>query len=135
MTEDKKLKDMFPEVPPFLKILNLIEAYPKDKQYYCLFEPTKELTHTNGKIVQGGFVAGMLDNCMAQQLIYISNGKKIPLTLDIDVKFFEICSPAKVEVYSSIAKEGKSIIFTEAKLYQNNKLIASATATNKMISI
>ncbi|NCW58619.1 MAG: thioesterase, partial [Proteobacteria bacterium] len=30
-------------------------------------------------------------------------------------------------------KEGRSICFTEASLYQNDKLIATSSATNKMV--
>ena len=46
-------------------------------------------------VVQGGFVTGMLDCCMAQFLIYKAKGKQIPLTLDIDVKVFKaMCSRA-----------------------------------------
>ena len=51
--------------------------------------PGEELTHSKGMVVKGGFVTGMLDCCMAQFLIYKAQGKQIPLTLDIDVKFTE----------------------------------------------
>ena len=84
-------------------------------------------------IVQGGFVTGMLDACMAQFIIFKYRGTKIPLTLDIDVKFFMPCAPGDVRVISKITKEGKSISFTEAKLFQNGQLIAISTATNKIV--
>ena len=84
-------------------------------------------------VVQGGFVTGMLDCCMAQFLIYKSKGKQIPLTLDIDVKFLRPCTPGAVKTVAKITKEGRSICFTEAVLYQNNKIIATSTATNKIV--
>ena len=43
------------------------------------------------------------------------------------------CAPGDVRVVSKIIKEGKSISFTEAKLFQNDQLIAISTATNKIV--
>jgi len=42
-------------------------------------------------------------------------------------------TPGDVRVISKITKEGKSISFTEAKLFQNDQLIAISTATNKIV--
>ena len=136
MTSEKDLSDSFKdkEVPPFLEILGFKGAkLLDDESFVCDFSPSVDLTHSNGMIVQGGFVTGMLDACMAQFIIYKYHGQKIPLTLDIDVKFFMPCAPGDVRAISKITKEGKSISFTEAKLYQNNKLIAISTATNKIV--
>ena len=93
-----------------------------------------ELTHSNGLVIQGGFVTGMLDCCMAQFLIYKARGKQIPLTLDIDVKFLRPCAPGPVTTIAKIIKEGKSICFTEAVLYQDDIIVATSSATNKMVS-
>ena len=84
-------------------------------------------------VVQGGFVTGMLDCCLAQFLNYKAKGKQIPLTLDIDVKFLRPCAPGSLKTIANITKEGRSICFTEAALYQNDKLIATSSATNKMV--
>jgi len=120
--------------PPFLKIFGFTEAiYSEDqKTYTCYFEPTEDLTHSAGTIVQGGFVSGMLDTSMAQHIIFLTKGEMTGLTLDIDVKFYKPCAPGSVEAISKIIQFGKSIAFTEAQLFQNGKLIASATATNKL---
>ena len=131
-TED--ISKNFKEIPPFLKVFALSSAYPSaNETFTCEFNPSEELTHSNGMVVQGGFVTGMLDCCMAQFLIYKAEGKQIPLTLDIDVKFYKPCAPGPVKVISKIVKEGRSICFTEAFLYQNDVLIAGSTATNKIV--
>tara|TARA_E500000178_G_C16807348_1_gene655345 strand:+ start:59 stop:478 length:420 start_codon:yes stop_codon:yes gene_type:complete len=131
----KEISEFFREVPPFLKVFNITNAYPTDdNQFIVEFNPGKELSHSNGMVVQGGFVTGMLDCCMAQFLIYKSKGKHIPLTLDIDVKFLRPCSPGPVKTVARITKEGKSICFTEAVLYQNDILIATSSATNKIVN-
>ena len=135
MSDQKEdISAIFTETPPFLKIFNITDAYPGDDDGFIVeFNPGVELTHTNGMVVQGGFVTGMLDCCMAQFLIYKSKGKQIPLTLDIDVKFLRPCAPGPLKTVAMIIKEGRSICFTEAVLYQNDKIIATSSATNKMV--
>ena len=94
---NKDISEFFREVPPFLKVFNITNAYPTDDdQFIVEFSPGEELTHSNGMVVQGGFVTGMLDCCMAQFLIYKAKGKQIPLTLDIDVKFLRPCASVYV---------------------------------------
>ena len=56
-----------------------------------------------------------------------------PLTLNINVKFLLPCRPSMVKVIASIEREGKSIIFTNAKMFQNKELIATASSINKLI--
>lgn len=84
-------------------------------------------------IVQGGFIAGMLDASMAQYILNLYEFKVNPLSLDIDVKYLLPCRPNKVEVNSKILKMGKSIAFTSAELIQDEKLVATATSTIKLI--
>ena len=132
--QNKDISAFFTEIPPFLKIFNLTSAYPTDDDKFIVeFNPGIELTHSNGMVVQGGFVTGMLDSCMAQFLIYRSKGKQIPLTLDIDVKFLRPCAPGPLKTIATITKEGNSICFTDAALYQNDVLIATSSATNKLV--
>jgi len=45
------------------------------------------------------------------------------------------CRPSPVEARARVLKMGKSIVFTTAELFQNDKLIAIATATNKLTDI
>ena len=135
---NKNLNDIFKEVPPFLKIFGFKGAsIAEDKNSFtCIFNPSTDLTHSNGTIVQGGFVSGMLDSAMAQFIIFLSEGKRLPLTLDMTTTFLLPCEPNKeIEAVSTIIKNGKSIVFTEAKLFQEGKLIALASASNKIINL
>lgn len=123
--------------PEFLDILGFEECSYDDinEIYSCVFNPSIVLTHSNGTIVQGGFVAGMLDSAMAQFILNLHEFKVNPLSLDIDVKYLLPCKPARLEVNAKILKMGKSIAFTSAKLYQDGNLVATATATNKLITL
>ena len=129
-------KKFFREIPEFLKVLGFENGYydENNHEWVTEFLPSEDLTHSNGSIVQGGFVTGMLDAAMAQCIMFKSNGEDLPLTLDIDVKFLNSCIPDhKVTSRAKIIKQGKSIVFTSANLFQNDDLIATASASNKII--
>ena len=51
------------------------------------FQAIYDFTHSDGEVVQGGFVTGMLDAPMAHLLMGLFNFKVIPMTLDINVSF------------------------------------------------
>ena len=134
MSED--YKKFFKEIPEFLKVLGFKNGYydESNHEWVTEFLPSEDLTHSNGSIVQGGFVTGMLDAAMAQCIMFKSNGEDLPLTLDIDVKFLNSCIPDhKVTSRAKIIKQGKSIVFTSANLIQKDDLIATASASNKII--
>ena len=102
---NKNLTDIFKEVPPFLEIFGFKGAsIAEDKNSFtCIFNPSTDLTHSNGTIVQGGFVSGMLDSAMAQFIIFLSEGKRLPLTLDMTTTFLLPCEPNKeIEAVSTI---------------------------------
>ena len=131
-------KKFFREIPEFLKVLGFENGYydENNHEWVTEFLPSEDLTHSNGSIVQGGFVTGMLDAAMAQCIMFKSNGKDLPLTLDIDVKFLNSCIPDhKVTSRAKIIKQGKSIVFTSANLFQKDDLIATASASNKIIKL
>ena len=121
--------------PEFLDILGFKKSSFSNESsiYSCTFEPSEALTHSNCTIVQGGFIAGMLDSAMAQYILHLNELKVNPLTLNIDVTYLLPCKPAEVQVTSKILKAGKSIVFTTAELVQNGHLIATASATNKLV--
>jgi acyl-coenzyme A thioesterase PaaI-like protein len=138
LNELLNLSDVRLEAPPFLKILGFKGASIDEDHtsFVCKFLPSIELTHSNGTIVQGGFVAGMLDATMAQFMIVMSQGQRMPLTLDMTITYLLPCVPNQdIEVISTIIKNGRSIVFSEAKLYQSNKLVALSSAINKMVDM
>ena len=129
-------KKFFREIPEFLKVLGFENGYydENNHEWVTEFLPSEDLTHSNGSIVQGGFVTGMLDAAMAQCIMFKSNGEDLPLTLDIDVKFLNSCiRDHKVTSRAKIIKQGRSIVFTSANLFQRDDLIATASASNKII--
>ena len=99
------------------------------------FDVGKEFCHSGGKIIQGGFITAMLDTSMAHLLIFKTNGEYNPLTLNINVNFLAPGTPGKFISAATINKLGKSISFTSAELHQGDRLVATATATNKFLKL
>jgi len=123
--------------PEFLDIFGFKQSSFNDESgvFSCVFEPSEALTHSNGSIVQGGFIAGMLDSAMAQYILHLHEFKVNPLTLNIDVTYLLPCRPAQVQVTAKILRAGKSIVFTSAELTQDGNLVATASATNKLVPL
>ena len=127
----------FTDPPKFLSILGAqgFEYDAENESALMKFQVGEELTHSNGTIVQGGFITAMLDTSMAHLLILKGDGLINALTLCINVTFLASGRPGEFVASAKIGKLGRSVAFTSAELYQNDILVASATATNKLIKL
>ncbi|MFL2725038.1 MAG: PaaI family thioesterase [Gammaproteobacteria bacterium] len=125
------------EPPKFLSILGSKGFnYDKSKGIAEMkFLIGDDLTHSNGTIVQGGFITAMLDASMAHLLILKGESKINPLSLNVNVAFLAPGKPGEFVASSKIDRLGKSVAFTSATLHQGDLLIATASATNKLIQL
>lgn len=98
------------------------------------FEAIYDFTHSDGKVVQGGFVTGMLDAPMAHLLMGLFDFKIIPMTLDLNVSFLAPTRQGKLNCIAEVLQLGKSTAFMTSKLYQQDNLVASATSTVRLVS-
>lgn len=97
------------------------------------FETTTDFAHTNGTIVQGGFVTAMLDMTMAHLVMGLSDAALNPISLDINTSFVAPCPVGAHVCTARVIKLGRSIGFLAADLYTEDRLIASATSTVKLV--
>ena len=125
------------EPPKFLSMLGSqgFEYDAEADHASMTFVISKDLTHTNGTIVQGGFITAMLDAAMAHLIILKLNAQVNPLSLNINVNFVAPGAPGEFVASAKITKIGKSIAFTSAELFQGDMLVATATATNKLLKM
>ena len=125
----------FREPPKFLSMLGSqgFEFDELNDTSVMRFDISSDLTHSNGTIVQGGFITAMLDTTMAHLVILKRNGEVNVLSLNVNVNFVSVGAPGNFVASAKIIKMGKSIAFTSAELHQNDVLVATATATNKLI--
>ena len=97
------------------------------------FKTTIDFAHTNGSIVQGGFVTAMLDMTMAHLVLGLTDGKSNPISLDINTSFIAPC-PVGVHICNArVIRLGQSIGFLAADLYAEDLMLASATSTVKLV--
>ena len=88
----------------------------------------------SGSIVQGGFVAGMLDNAMAVAVIISGEELYSPATLELKVTYFKPASQGVNIAKGWIVRMGKSIAFLEAELHNSDgELLAKASSTARLI--
>ena len=98
------------------------------------FEAIYDFTHSDGQVVQGGFVTGMLDAPMAHLLMGLFDFKIIPMTLDLNVSFLAPTRQGKLNCIAEVLQLGKSTAFMTSKLFQQGVLVASATSTVRLVS-
>ena len=98
------------------------------------FQAIYDFTHSDGEVVQGGFVTGMLDAPMAHLLMGLFDFKIIPMTLDINVSFLAPTKQGKLVASAEVLQLGKSTAFMTSKLKQDGNLVASSTSTVRLVS-
>ena len=84
-------------------------------------------------VVQGGYISAMLDAVMAYTVIGLPDVRKMVSTLELKTSYISIGHPGLMIGKGMITKIGKSIVFLNGELFQNNNLIATATSTAKIL--
>ena len=116
--------------PECAKTLGLdIIAYDLDAHTVELgFEGRPEFANPIG-IVQGGFLSAMLDDCMGLASATVLNVGEFAPTLALTVQFHRPAKIGKLRGVGRVAMRGKDIFHLAGELFQNDKLVATATAT------
>jgi len=131
MSAEEFLKRISADWPPCVRILGgAAEAYdPERRELAMTYAPTHD--HCNsGDVVQGGFITAMLDATMAYAVLEADEGLA---TLEIKVSFIAVGRPGPMRCVGRPVNMGRSICFLEGELYQDDRLIATATTTGKLI--
>jgi acyl-CoA thioesterase len=115
--------------------LNVLRFQSEPPEIEIEFEAKYEFTHSEGQVVQGGFVAAMLDAPMAHLLMGLFEEPIVPMTLDINVSYLAPSKPGKLNCVAEVVQLGKSTAFMSSRLYQQEKLVATATSTVKIVPI
>ena len=93
------------------------------------FQAKTEFANPAGNI-QGGFLAAMLDDTMGPALAAtLAKGEFAP-TINLNVSFEKAARVGIViQGKGRVLKRGRELCFLAGELYQENQLVASATAT------
>ena len=120
--------------PAVTKLGGRVTAYDPDSGVLEMrFDLDESFCHS-GDIVQGGYIAGMLDASMAHAVFAHIKTFAVIATLEIKVSYLEIARPGRLTARGEIVRLGKSIGFMQASLYDNDgRQLAAATSTARII--
>ena len=92
------------------------------------FEAKPEFLNPAGH-VQGGFLAAMLDDTMGPALSATLDAGEFAPTLNLNVQFHRPAKAGSLKGVGRVVLRGKEICQLSAELMQNDKIVATATAT------
>jgi len=112
-----------------------LEAYDAAKGWVRIaFTGTPEFCNPAG-LVQGGFLAAMLDDCMGPAVWIMTGGKTFTSTIDMNVSYMAPAKPGPLYGEGQVVQLGKTVAFLEARLFDaENKLVARATSTARLLN-
>jgi len=121
--------------PACLSSLNasVKEMNREEKSAVMAFTIPLDFCHS-GNVVQGGFIAAMLDAAMSHAVFTnIDNVVALP-TLELKISYLAASLAGPFTAKGVIVRAGKSIIFLEGKLFnEQGELTATASSTAKLI--
>lgn len=93
------------------------------------FTVKREMTTWRGG-VQGGLVAGYLDDVMGYAYVAATGGEMAPLNLEVSMSLIRLIPEGPLIGKGRVVKSGRQVIFLEGELYsEEGKLMARATST------
>ena len=133
MTDAPFTPDM---APPSMRWMGMdvVEVDPDAMTCTLTFETRPEMQNFGG-VIQGGFLAAMMDDTMGFLSFVALKGKSAPGTIELHTQFLRVAPMGrKLRCEARVVKVGKSIAFTEAFIYSGDEQepVARATASQKM---
>ncbi|RLA58112.1 MAG: PaaI family thioesterase [Gammaproteobacteria bacterium] len=121
--------------PPCLTALNgpTEEINLEDKTALMSYTIPLDFCHS-GNVVQGGFVASMLDAAMSHAVFANIENTTAVLTLELKVSYLAASLAGPFTAEGKIIRAGRSIAFLDGKLFnEQGELTATASSTGKII--
>ena len=113
----------------------LLHVDPEAGTIEVAFNTGEHLLNPAG-VIQGGFLAAMLDDTLSPALAATLPPGQFAPTLDMHVQFLRPASLGRLSGHGEIVKRGKEICFLSGRLADaRGKLLAIATATARIQAI
>ena len=114
----------------------LVEYSDQAQKAVMQFEARPEFCHSDGKVVQGGFVTAWMDAAMAHALRHASHGEYSAVTLELKVTFVSPTGPGRVIAKGWVVSMGRTVAFLEGQLFDGSgKLLATSSSTAKLARV
>lgn len=93
------------------------------------YDPPPSFASPRGA-VQGGLIAGFLDEVMGAALLAHSDNTALPLNLDMNLTFVRMVPLETITAKGRVVKTGRKVAFLEGELFDSEgRLLARATST------
>ena len=80
--------------------------------------------------MQGGLIAGFLDEVMGAALLVSTDNEALPLNLDMNLTFVRMVPVETITARGRVVKAGRKVAFLEGELFdKEGRLLARATST------
>jgi molybdopterin converting factor subunit 1 len=124
-----------PKWPGYVELLGMRPLHAEPGRMRFEFTAGEVLLNPIG-VVQGGFLAAMLDETMGPAaLTALGPGHAIP-TLALNISFLRPAPPGRFEADARVVLLGKTVAFLEGELtHENGELVARATATSRVVKL
>lgn len=134
MTNIEMIDRMNAHAPPALQLLGgkVVSFAEKNGVVEMHFAVGESLCHS-GDIVQGGFLAGMLDAAMTHAVFADLRDFVIVATLEIKVSYLEVARPGTIIGRGWIARMGKTISFLEGELTNSDGVVLARSSSTARI--
>ena len=97
------------------------------------FVSTEAHCHS-GFVVQGGFVAGMLDSAMSMAVLAHTDCELSPASLELKVSYLKTTTKGINRAVGWVVQAGKTIAFVEGELYNEaGELLARASSSARLV--
>lgn len=97
----------------------------------CFVAPDSFITQRGG--VQGGLVAGFLDEAMGWAHVQATGGAEAPLNLEISMTLLKLIPPGPLMGKGRVVRRGRRVTFLEGELWDENWTTIYARATSTAI--
>jgi molybdopterin converting factor subunit 1 len=124
-----------PQWPGYVELLGMRPLHAEPGHMRFEFNAGEVLLNPTG-VVQGGFLAAMLDETMGPAaLTALGPGHAIP-TLDLNISFLRPARPGRYVADGRVVHLGKTVAFLEGALTDDDgELVARATATSRVVKL
>jgi uncharacterized protein (TIGR00369 family) len=119
-----------------VKILNGEVLELDSKRGFCRFrfEIVPAFCHSQGRVCQGGFLAGMVDTAMAHAAMARGGFANAVPTLELKISFLEAAGPGFVIAEGRVLRWGGSVGFLDGDIRDDKgSVVVHATSTIKIV--
>ena len=123
--------------PPAARTLgwSLVDVNPDEGTIEVAFDAPEAFTNPTG-VIQGGFLAAMLDDTLGPALVATLPAGQFAPTLELKVSFLRPAKPGRLVGTGRVVHRGGTIAFLEGALRDSaGEIVATASATARVVRL